>query len=204
MQRPPPLSPPVASAPVLLYSYGALMAPSALTKRSVAPLRSAPASLADCNTCLAFAHRGGYATLLSSPPASGAAYRAPPGVLHTLHSPADLQRLAANEVGYRLTTLQVTPCDGPPVAAAVFLSSPLLVLRAPAPPRRRYRDLLLEGCTHHGLGQLDPEYVAWLEGLQVRRSAGSAATSPQQSREPGRANVWRCNAKQHAAACILL
>lgn len=151
------------------------MAGSVLARRGVAPLASEPAVVAAADTWLAFAHRGGYATLLTTAQqaaraagggqaAAGLAWRRPHGVLHTLRSPADLERLRQRETGYRLERLDVVTYGGTTASAAAFVSSPLLRLRRPVPPRRRYRDLLLKGCAQHSL---DPAYTAWLAALEV-------------------------------------
>lgn len=154
------------------FAFGANMSPTTLAKRGVRPLASQPALLADVGMQLSFSHRGGYATLLHlgagrphfSVPAAGPAWRQPHGVLHTL-TPADFQKLAAREVGYRQVRILARTYDGRPVPDALaFVSSPLLCLYQPVAPPRRYLDLLLEGACHHGL---DADYVAWLEGLEA-------------------------------------
>ncbi|KAL4430342.1 hypothetical protein ABPG77_002148 [Micractinium sp. CCAP 211/92] len=176
--QPLPPQPAPASATAALppgihcFAFGANMSPTTLAKRGVRPLTSQPALLADAGMQLSFSHRGGYATLLhlgaGGPPvpgpAAGPAWRQPHGVLHTL-TPADLQKLAAREVGYRQVRIPARTYDGRAVPDALaFVSSPLLHLYQPVAPPRRYLDLLLEGARHHGL---DADYVAWLEGLEA-------------------------------------
>lgn len=165
--------PPIPPDAAHCFAFGANMSPSTLAKRGVRPLASEPAMVAQ-QACmqLSFSHRGGYATLRqlgarpppAPGPAAGPAWCQPHGVLHTL-TPADLQRLAAREVGYRQVAIPVCTYAGQAVPAAlVFVSSPLLRLYRPVPPTQRYLDLLLEGACHHGL---DPSYIAWSEGLEA-------------------------------------
>lgn len=175
---PPPATaataPPMPPNAIRCFAFGANMSLAALAKRGVRPLASEPALVADAVWELSFSHRGGYATLrqlgAGPPPAPGPgpvpgpAWRQPHGVLHTL-MPADIQRLAAREVGYRQVGVSVRTYGGHAEPAALaFASSPWLRLRQPVPPPQRYMALLLEGARHHGL---DPGYVAWLEGLEA-------------------------------------
>lgn len=163
--------PPTAVAPppatTLLFSYGANMAASTLARRGVRPASSQPAVVADRELWLCFGHRGGYACVDRQPPpgehAPPIAWQQPHGVLHSV-TPADLARLQAREVGYRLGQLTVCTYAGEQLTAAAFLSSPLLRLAAPVPPPLRYRNLLLEGCRQH---DLDSAFVAWLECIEV-------------------------------------
>jgi hypothetical protein len=152
------------------FAYGANMAPSVLAKRGVQPISSEAAVVSDRGTWLCFGHRGGYATLVQrrrreavAPPPQPA-WQQPHGVLHALRA-EDLQQLAQREVGYCLTHLPVQPyTHAQPCTAVAFVSSPLLRLYHPAPPRQRYHALLLEGCQHF---QLDARYASWLEELDV-------------------------------------
>lgn len=157
-------APPPPATATLVFSYGALMADSVLARRGVQPLASEPAVVEDAAWCLSFRHRGGYATLLrcQGPPLEPA-WRQPHGVLHAL-VPADLERIAAREVGYRLAPLQVRTYGGEARRAAAFVSAPLLQLYRPVPPPRRYLDLLLEGGRQHGL---EGGYLAWLASLDA-------------------------------------
>lgn len=169
----PPLSPPPAAGgsagsppTTLLWSYGANMAASTLARRGVAPLSSEPAVAADRDLWLSFGHRSGYACVdRRRPPAElqHLCWQQPHGVLHRVTA-ADLARLQAREVGYKIGQLAVLTYAGELLTAAAFLSSPLLRLAAPVPPPLRYRALLLEGCRQHGL---DPDLIAWLEQLEV-------------------------------------
>lgn len=165
----PPLPPPTGTSgppPRLLFSYGANTAASTLARRGVAPLSSEPAVVADRDVWLTFGHRGGYACIdRRAPPAAlrHLCWRQPHGVLHTV-TPADLERLRAREVGYRLGHVLVQTYAGQQHTADAFLSSPLLRLAAPVPPQLRYRDLLLEGCRQHGL---EPAFSDWLQTLEV-------------------------------------
>lgn len=180
----------VPGTPALLYfAYGANMASATLRKRLVTQLAAQPAVLEDPSLVLSFGHRGGYATVVLAPPSSGRGLAAEPpraaapqlwrspvhGVLYSLR-PEDLQRLQRWEVGYRRAELAVRTYDGRRhPAATVFQSSPLLRLRAPVPPARRYLALLLAGAREGGLAA---EHLAWLEALEgvaVQPSALGAA-----------------------------
>ena len=57
---------------VRYFAYGANMAQSILAKRGVVPLSACPAKL-PASQCIAFRHRGGYATIADSPSSPGTA-----------------------------------------------------------------------------------------------------------------------------------
>ena len=61
---------------VRYFAYGANMAQSTLAKRGVVPLSACPAKL-PASQCIAFRHRGGYATIADSPSSKGAAVQQP-------------------------------------------------------------------------------------------------------------------------------
>jgi hypothetical protein len=78
--------------------------------------------------------------------------------------PRDFAALAARETGYSVASLAVETYTGGCVAARVFNSQRLLMLKQSVPPRLRYKELLLEGAREHGLCG---DYCSWLANLPV-------------------------------------
>ena len=139
-----------------------------LQKRGVHPIAVEPAQL-PASWTLAFAHRGGYATLIEEPLKSdrsdhgpGRLYHpGPHGVLYTLTS-TEFDQIASRETGYRTINLVVETSVGKQVAARAFQSQKLLRLRESLPPRQQYLDLMLHGAREHGLCD---EYCRWLRAV---------------------------------------
>ncbi len=190
---------------VLYFAYGANTSSAVLRKRGVSPLSAEPAVAA--HAVLAFSHRGGYATLLhgaNGPERSGAAggagtYPAPAGVLWEL-TRADLARLALFEAGYRTEHARVVTREGAEALAVVFVSSGLLTLPRSLPPRRRYRDLLLEGLREHGC---PPEYSAWLAGLPVAADGRALGSEYFQTPSEALGQAFLACAACALLACVL-
>ena len=90
---------------VRYFAYGANMAQSTLAKRGVVPLSACPAKL-PASQCIAFRHRGGYATIADSPaPADTAlAWLGFPQSPFTKHDRLPEMRAQPGRVG------AVTPC----------------------------------------------------------------------------------------------
>lgn len=178
---------------VLYFAYGANLARNTLSKRGgTSPVGTPPAQPARVvDPCLgiAFAHRGGYATLVSHPPqlplwqrlpevteraSSGSnasldaggsfLYWQPHGALYEL-TQAQFDAIMAHEIGYSLCSIEVVPYGGQnqdAVRATAFMSQRLLLLRRPVAPSQRYRDRIVQGAQEQGLCE---EYVGWLQSL---------------------------------------
>ncbi|HKQ57587.1 MAG TPA: gamma-glutamylcyclotransferase family protein [Candidatus Eisenbacteria bacterium] len=96
------------------------------------------------------------------------------GVLHDLDE-ADLAALDTYE-GWKghgdhhnlydrdLVTVELTRPDDGSVPRRVRATTYLARTLNPTPPSRRYLDTLLRGARHH---RLPPEYIEWLESLEV-------------------------------------
>ena len=125
-----------------VFSFGALMAPSCLTKRAITPIDSSVARLADDETKrISFSHRAAYATLISERSersekseksersekseksersekgqrVDATLTRAQPfGVIHEL-SADDFAKVCQREIGYRISkvTVECLDCDPP-------------------------------------------------------------------------------------------
>jgi len=159
--------------PSLLFAYGALLDPAVHARRGL-PRLPPPTPAVAPGRALAFAHRGGYATLV--PEARAAAWRgagggtlvspAPAhGAVFSLQSSQALAVLAAREGGYRLTEIDVLPYGGAPTPrrALAFLTSPgLTMIGGPLPPRAAYAAKLRAGAAAAGL---EDGWVAWLAAV---------------------------------------
>ena len=174
---------------VRYFAYGANMAHSTLAKRDVVPLSACPARL-PTSQCIAFRHRGGYATIADSTSSSDTAvawlklhvtdsraawesasgdslaYWGPHGVLYEVNR-GDMRQLESRETGYKLTNAGVILYDGQKVDALMFTSQSLLLLPAGVPPQQRYLELMVAGARMHGLC---PEYTQWLHDLPIADS----------------------------------
>eukprot|EP00741_Cyanophora_paradoxa_P017276 tig00020961_g16686.t1 len=74
-------------------------------------------------------------------------------------------------VGYGARVVKCTTYDGRVVDAVTLVATPGST-RLGADPSRRYRELLVEGATQHGLR---PEYVAYLSSLPAYEARGASA-----------------------------
>lgn len=165
----------------LLFAYGALLDPAVLARRAVALTAPPTPALAPAHA-VAFAHRGGYATLVGANESrvhawrrgAGAACVSPSparGALLSLASDADVAALAAREGGYKLVKVPVTAADrGGEVTALAFVSrAGLTMIAGPAPPRAAYAARLRAGAAALNL---DAEWRAWLEGVPTLAGGG--------------------------------
>jgi len=82
----------------------------------------------------------------------------------------------------------------------VFVSSGLLTLPRSLPPRRRYRDLLLEGLREHGC---PPEYSAWLAGLPVAADGRALGSEYFQTPSEALGQAFLACAACALLACVL-
>lgn len=160
--------PPLTNDTLPYFAYGANMSGLTLQKRGVSPITVEPAR-APTSLSLAFAHRGGYATLMEGPlgrdstdPASGGpSFPGPYGLLYTLSS-TDFRQIVSRETGYQVISLGVRTSSGEQMTARAFQSQRLLRLRRSLPPRQQYLDLMLSAAREHGLCE---EYCQWLEAV---------------------------------------
>lgn len=178
-----------------VFSFGALMAPSCLAKRAIAPVASSVGRLADDETKrISFSHRAAYATLIrgeekekrcesqksqkSQKTDATLTHEQPFGVIHELTAD-DFAKVCQREVGYRLSKVMVErlDCDPPEyITVDAFTSAGGMELRdGPLPPTTRYRSLLLEGLEHHGIRRYEggAQYVDWVQELPTVDSVGS-------------------------------
>jgi hypothetical protein len=161
----------IMTANPVIFVYGACLSPKLLQKRDITVINSSPARLAS-SWALSFCHRGGYATLLDTASAKPSqlvhCYTSPHGVILTLKSQQDLEKLKAREVGYSLLPIVIDIAvnsmhhPSPSSSCLAFLSNPSLVLYQSVPPTQRYIDILISGARYHGL---DEGYVEWLESV---------------------------------------
>ena len=165
--------------PLLLFAYGALLSPAVLARRGVDARVVTPAVAP--SHAVAFAHRGGYATL--APAAAAARWRsqAPSlvsplpahGALLQLAS-RDLDTLAEREGGYRLVEIDVRPSiDGrslPSSTCVAFASAPgMTLVGGPLPPRAAYKAKVAAGAAACGL---DGAWRRWLDGVPTVDDGG--------------------------------
>ena len=102
---------------------------------------------------------------------------------------ADLRKLQAKEIGYRLETATVRPyAPGDPsargafpagphghVQAQVFVSDPMVLLRESLPPRLEYANKLRDGARENGV---DPGYRELLDTLPTLQPDASRGALP--------------------------
>ena len=171
----------------VLFAYGALLSPEVLARRSVT-LTAPPTPALAPGHAVAFAHRGGYATLVRADAPTTTAWRRDGGVtaacvspapargaLLALASDADVATLAAREGGYKLVDLRVRVVGGggEEATALAFVSCAGLTLTAgPLPPRAAYAARLRIGATYLGLDD-DAEWAAWLASLPTIGDGGA-------------------------------
>ncbi len=181
-----PPSTPHPDIPRRVFSFGALMAPSCLAKRAIAPLASSVGRLADDETNhISFAHRAAYATLVRGDGShrgekmdATLTRERPFGVIHELTAD-DFAKVSQREVGYRVSKVTVERLDRDPpeyITVDAFTSAAGMELRdGPLPPTARYRSLLLEGLEHHGIRHYEggAQYVGWVQALPTADSVGS-------------------------------
>lgn len=171
-----------------IFVYGACLSPKVLQKRDITVINSSPARL-PTSWALSFCHRGGYATLLNTISAKPSqlvhSYKSPHGVILTLQSQQDLDKLKSREVGYNLLPIDIDidhdndsysmhHPSPPPSSCLAFISNPSLVLYQSVSPTQRYIDLLISGARHHGL---DEGYVEWLESVERHSNSGGPLPS---------------------------
>jgi hypothetical protein len=99
---------------------------------------------------------------------------------------AELELLRTREVGYSLQRIRVCPLDSKlseskaeyaaqrsgAAHACTFISSPMLLLPAPVPPRAAYVGTIKLGA-QGGLAAAAPQYLAWLEDVCLAAPATS-------------------------------
>ena len=203
-----PNSPAPTKSTIPYFAYGANLSTATLQKRGIKIDRSTqpgallgtPARVCDQDIVLAFAHRGGYATLLplaryqqilrqETPRSSSHThtywYKQPYGVVYYL-TKEQIAKIAEKEIGYRRQFIAVSLLTPPPTTvptktnekldAVVFVSSPLQLLRGGSlPPSERYRNVMVQGAMQHNLND---DYIAWLASLPVISSPADIGLNP--------------------------
>jgi len=158
---------------VLYFAYGANTDPAVLRRRSVNPSEARPASTPKNLYHICFRHRAGYATVL---PGAGTLHDnfTFPGVVHGVLydiTGDELHLLKRAEEGYTATQITVVPYDNAvtTIIATAFQSHSWNLLPSPVKPTLQYRNKLLAGAIHY---KLHPDYIRWLESLDVERPSG--------------------------------